>query len=238
MKKKLVFDIETIGADFDKLDPKSQEDLTRYANSAATSKAEYDKMAKEAKETTALSPLTGEIVAIGVYDPDQNKGAVYYRADKEKTEDIEEKGIKYVSMTEEEMLVKFWSLAEITDEFVSFYGRGMDVPFMMIRSAIHHIRPTKDLMSNRYNYSSSRGAIHYDLYDLLTFYGASRKKGSLHLWCKAFGIKSPKSTEFEGKKVTQYFKQGKYLEIAKYNALDLRATAELFSYWEKYLKFS
>jgi len=236
-KKRLVFDIETIGTDFDKLDPKSQEDLTRYAKSVALTSREYQKMLAEIKETLSLSPLTGEIIAIGVYDPDQAKGAVYYRTEDKKPQDFEQKGIKYVSMTEEEMLIKFWSLAEITDEFISFYGRGLDAPFLMIRSAIHHIKPTKDLMSNRYS-SPSKGVIHYDLYDLLTFYGATRKKGSLHLWCRAFGIKSPKSTELDGKKITQYFKQGKYLEIAKYNALDLIATAQLFNYWEKYLKFN
>lgn len=236
MKKRLVFDIETIGHDFDKLDEKSQQDLTRFAADIAKDEREYKKLVDEIKGSTALSPLTGEVIAIGVYDPDQNKGAVYFQAPNEKIRDFEEGNIKYASMSEEEMLNKFWTLAEITDEFISFYGRGFDVPFIMVRSAIHHIRSTKDLMSNRYG-SLSRGAVHYDLYDQLTFYGATRKKGSLHLWCQAFGIDSPKIGDIEGSQITEAYKKKKYLEIAQYNARDIIATSKLFHYWERYIKF-
>lgn len=236
MRKRLVFDIETVGYDFEKLDQKTQEDLTRFAQNTAKDDKEYKKLVKEAKDSTALSPLTGEIVTIGVYDPDQNKGAVYFQDPTKKIKDFEKDNIKYVVMSEEEMLNKFWTLAEITDEFISFYGRGFDVPFIMVRSAIHHIRSTKDLMSNRYG-SLSRGATHYDLFDQLTFFGATRKKGSLHLWCQAFGIKSPKAGEVDGSQVTEMFKKKKHLEIAQYNAKDLIATSSLFEYWERYMKF-
>ncbi len=234
--KRLVFDIECVAEDWDSFDQATKDSLTRYARDNARNEADEQQSIEAVKRELVFSPLTARIIAIGVYDPDEERGAVYYDAGSTKPDDIEEDNIKYAAMTESEMLTKFWQLAEVTDEFVSFYGRGSDAPFLMVRSAIAHIKPTKDLMSNRYNSSRVPGAIHYDLYDLLTFYGASRKKGSLHMWCRAFGIKSPKG-ELDGSKVGEYFENGKYLDIAKYNARDLIATAQLFEYWDRYLRF-
>jgi 3'-5' exonuclease len=37
--------------------------------------------------------------------------------------------------------------------------------------------------------------------------------------------------------VKDFFKQGKYAEIARYCARDLYATKELYGYWEKFLKY-
>jgi hypothetical protein len=87
-------------------------------------------------------------------------------------------------------------------------------------------------MPNRYHLS------HTDLLDLLTFYGAVRRKFSLHMWCKAFGIESPKEEGVSGYEVHDLFQQQEYLTIAKYCAGDLYATKELFEYWEKYIKFN
>ena len=104
----------------------------------------------------------------------------------------------------------------------------------MTRSAIHGVKPTRNLMEGRYLYQQRDGK-HIDLQDQLTFYGAVWKKGNLHLWSRAFGIKSPKSEGVTGDDVGQLFKDKKFLEIAKYNAGDLRATKELYEKWEKYL---
>jgi len=234
--KRLVFDIEVVAEDWDKLDEDTQKNLSRYAKDTALNDEEYDKKLEQTKRELTFSPLSAKVIAIGVYNPDDERGAVYYDAGETKPEDSEEDGIKYVAMSEADMLTKFWGLAEVHDEFISFYGRGMDVPFLMIRSAVHHIKPSKDLMSNRYNSSKFPGAVHYDLYDLLTFYGAARKRGSLNMWCRAFGIKSPK-TEMDGSEVAGAYADGKFLEIAKYNVADLKATAALFEIWDRYLKF-
>jgi DNA polymerase elongation subunit (family B) len=140
-------------------------------------------------------------------------------------------------MGEEEMLKKFWEAARRYQVFITFNGRGFDVPFLMIRSAIHGIRPSKDLMRGRYLYQHNPDALHIDLQEQLTFYGASRKKGSLHLWTRAFGIESPKAGGVTGDDVGPLFKAGKYLDIAKYNVGDLRATRSLYERWETYLQF-
>jgi hypothetical protein len=39
-----------------------------------------------------------------------------------------------------------------------------------------------------------------------------------------------------GADVAPYFKAGKGLEIAKYNAQDLKATASLFHKWDQFLR--
>ncbi len=235
-KKRLVFDIEMVGEDFDKFDEATKKDLTKKFPDPKKDPDGYEKALNDMKQNLVFSPLTGKIVAIGVYDADEEKGAVYYDTNGKKADDVEENGIKYTAMNEAEMLTKFWGLAEITDEFISFFGRRADVPYMMIRSAVHGIRPTKDLISNRYNSTGLRGATHYDLFDALTFYGGAMYKGSLHRWCRAFGITSPKEGGMDGSDVGPAYEAGKYLDIAKYNAEDLFATAKLFHYWDQYLR--
>ncbi|OGW43406.1 MAG: hypothetical protein A2Y66_03590 [Nitrospirae bacterium RBG_13_41_22] len=86
-------------------------------------------------------------------------------------------------------------------------------------------------MPNRYNDT------HTDLLDQLTFYGASRRRFNLDMWCRAFGIKSPKEGGITGYEVKDLFKAGRHLDIAKYCVGDLRATKELLTYWENYIRF-
>lgn len=234
---KLIFDIETVGEDFDKLDETTQEVLTKWIKKESANEIEYKEALKDLKQGLGFSPLTGEIVAIGVLDYEKDKGAVYFQSPETKLKETEENGIKYKPMTEKEMLESFWNGAKNYQEFVSFNGRGFDVPFLMVRSAIHNIRPTKDLMSNRYLNSQKYDSKHIDLLDQLTFYGAVWKKGNLHLWSRAFNIESPKAQGITGDDVGKLFKEKKYFEIAKYNVGDLIATKKLFEYWEKYFKF-
>ena len=110
-----------------------------------------------------------------------DKAAVYFQAPGEQIADFEEEGVTFRQMTEKEMLENFWNGAKQYQEFVSFNGRGFDAPFLAIRSAIHGIRPSCDLMSNRYLSRQWNGPRHVDLMDQMSFYGATRRKGSLHL---------------------------------------------------------
>ena len=233
----LVFDIETIGEDFDSLDATTQEVLTRWIKKEADTEEEYEKSLADLKNGLGFSPLTGQIVAIGVYDTEKEKGAVYFESQDEKITDSEDGNMKFRVLKEDEMLRQFWNLAEKYDEFVSFNGRAFDVPFLMVRSAIHKIKPSKNLMANRYLSSQPKNSKHIDLLDQFTFYGTVRRKGNLHLWSRAFGIESPKAGGITGDDVGQLFKEKKFLEIAKYNAGDLRATKELYDYWKKFVKF-
>ena len=228
----LVFDIETVGETWDALDETTQHNLSWYLHESSRSDEEYEYELKELKEGMGLSPLTGFIVAIGVYDTEREKGAVYYDARGKRSAPHEEDGIKYEMMGEKEMLEQFWKVAAVVSEFVSFNGRGFDAPFLAIRSLVHGVKPSKDLLSNRY-LSLQRGCAHIDLMDQLTFYGAARFKKSLHLFCRALGIESPKAGGTTGDDVAALFRAGEYLDIARYNAGDLRATAALYKRWQK-----
>lgn len=220
---RVIFDIETIGVDFDSLEPAQQEYLLRYA--------ETEEDEEKVKESLALYPLTGEIVAIGMLNPDSLRGVMYFQAPDAQIEPFEEKGIRFETGTEREILEKFWDVIKSYDQFITFNGRTFDCPFIMIRSAINRIKPTRELMPNRYN------GPHIDLLDQLTFYGATRKRFSLDMWCRAFGIESPKAEGITGQDVQRLFREHRYLDIARYCVRDLFATKELLFHWETYLKF-
>ena len=231
----LVFDIETVGEAWEELDETTQHNLSWYLRESSRTDEEYAYEMKELKEGMGLSPLTGFIVAIGVYDTEKEKGAVYFSAPDTPLLESEEEGIKYQAMSEKEMLEQFWRVAAVCNEFVSFNGRGFDAPFLAIRSMVHGIVPTKDLLSNRY-VSLQRGCAHIDLMDQLTFYGAARFRKSLHLFCRALGIKSPKAGGTTGDDVATLYKEQRYLDIARYNAGDLFATAALYTRWKHTLQ--
>lgn len=231
----LVFDIETVGVAWDTLDETTQHNLSWYLRESSRTDEEYEYEMKELKEGMGLSPLTGFIVAIGVYDTETERGAVYYDNPDAYGAVQEEDGIKYEAMSEKEMLEQFWKIASVCNEFVSFNGRGFDGPFLAIRSLVHGVKPTKDLMSNRY-LSLQRGCTHVDLMDQLSFYGAARFRKSLHLFCRALGIESPKAGGTTGDDVAELYAKKKYLDIARYNAGDIRATAELYKRWKETLR--
>lgn len=226
---RIIFDIETVGADFDSLDPSTQQYLLKWA--------ENDDDEEKVKEGLGLYPLTGEIVSIGMLNPDSGKGAVYFQTHGDLLLPFEEDGIRFESGTESEIISKFWSAIKTYDQFITFNGRGFDCPFIMIRSAVNKIKPSRDLLPNRY-YDT-----HIDLLDRLTFYGASKRRFSLDMWCKTFGIKSPKSDNktselITGNEVKDLFKAGRHIDIARYCARDIKATSELFQIWENYIKVS
>lgn len=231
----LVFDIETVVEAWDALDLTTQHNLSWYLRESSHTDEEYEYEMKELKEGMGLSPLTGFIVAIGVYDTEREKGAVYFSAPGAKLKASEEDGIKYEPMGEKEMLEQFWKVAAVCNEFVSFNGRGFDAPFLAIRSMVHHVVPTRDLLSNRY-LSLQRGCAHIDLMDQLTFYGAARFRKSLHLFCRALGIESPKAGGTTGDDVATLYAEKKYQDIARYNAGDLFATAALYKRWQTTLR--
>ena len=231
----LVFDIETVGEDWGALDETTRDVLTRWIRKESRDEGEYEAGLEDLKNGLGFSPLTGFIVAIGALDTESGKGAVYYCAPGAKPKEAQERGIKLKPLEEKEMLEQFWKVAASVNEFVSFNGRSFDAPFLALRSLVHGVRPTKDLLSNRY-LSLQRGCAHIDLQDQLTFYGAMRKRPSLHLFCRALGIESPKSDGVKGDDVAALYKAGEYERIARYNAGDLFATAALYERWKETLR--
>ncbi len=235
----LIFDIETVGEAFDKLDDTTQEVLTRWTRKEyAGNDTGYTIALDDLKKGLGFSPLTGEVVAIGMLDGASDRGAVYYQAPSEESEDIELDGIIFKQMTEKEILKHFWEIVASCDEFVTFNGRKFDVPFLVLRSAIHGIRPSKDLLSNRYLRSQRQDAKHIDLHDQLSFYGSAWRQGSrsLHMYCRAFGIESPKAGGVTGDDVATLFHEKRFFDIAKYNVGDIQATKELYEKWSNFIR--
>ena len=233
MPNKLVIDIETVGVDFDTLDKTSQKQLENYFAHNSKDKEE----AEEQKDKLGFWPLTGEVIVIGCLNPDTGRGIVFANPGKVELPIEIEDGIQLETGTEKEILEKFWETVKKYNTFITFSGRGMDAPFLMIRSAIHGIRPSKNLLKNRYSSYQDYDSLHIDLVDQLTFYGAMRKPFSLHFWSNAFGITSPKEEGITGDDVKKLYKEGRILDIVKYNVRDIKATAELYRVWEKYLSF-
>src|SRR6266550_3583151 len=129
---KLIFDIETIGEDFDSLDKTTQKVLTSWVERSTNKPQEYEREMENIKNGLGFSPYTGHIVAIGTLDAEKEYGGVYYDAPGQKNEDAEEDGVMLRQMTEKELLQKFWDIAKEYDTFISFNGRGFDAPFLYI----------------------------------------------------------------------------------------------------------
>ena len=220
---KIVFDIETVGQDFELLDEASQEYFLKFA--------ETEEEKEEAKNSLNFYPLTAQVVTIAMQEVETGRGFVYFQ-NGGKIESFTEDEVTYVAGNEREILNNFWVQIKKYPQFVTFSGRIFDCPFLMVRSAIHKIRPTRNLMPYRYSFTE-----HVDLADQLTFYDAVRRKFGLHMWCNAFGIKSPKEEGTTGLQVKGMFKEGRYQDIARYCLRDVKATKELFQYWERCLKF-
>ena len=220
----IIFDIETIPEDFESLDEISKKYFLKFA--------EDEEAITEAKNSLGFYPLTGEIVAIGLLEAETQQGCVYFQNGGEKKEQFKEEDVTYISGNEEDILRLFWNQLQRYSHFVTFNGRTFDCPYLMIRSAIHKIRATKNLVPYRYSHSP-----HIDLADQLSFYDALRRKFPLHMWCRAFDIDSPKEEGMTGLQVKDLYAQGQYHDIARYCLGDVRATKKLYEYWENFLKF-
>ncbi|MEJ2183022.1 MAG: ribonuclease H-like domain-containing protein [Nitrospirota bacterium] len=218
---RLIVDIETVGKELRELD-----DVTRAYFLRGKQTAEE---VKEVEETLGFYPVTAEVVAIGLLNPDTSRGAVYFQTPGEDPLlPFEEGGITYATGSEREILARFWETVRTYESLVTFNGRGFDCPFLLVRSAVHGIAPTRDLMPNRYS------DLHIDLMDRLSFFGSVRRKFSLDIWCRALGLESPKQ-EMSGYEVAGLYREGRHLDIARYCARDLFATKGLFEVWEKYI---
>jgi hypothetical protein len=220
---RVVFDIETLAFPIESFDQKQQEYLLRFA------KTEEEKV--ETLQKLNLTPFTAQIIAIGMLNPDSNQGKVLFQAPKREPTLSQDRHVEFVAGSEAEMLEEFWKTISHYSQFVTFNGRSFDCPFLMLRSAILSVKPSRNLLPYRYS-----AAEHCDLLEQLTFYGAFRKF-NLDFYCKSFGIKSPKSEGITGLELGPLFYEGRYQDIAEYCLGDVRSTAELFHRWQTYLAF-
>ena len=232
----MVFDIETVALPLECFDDIQQEYLFREAEALQDEVSRQEGREKIAR-SFSLSPITGQILCIGMMNPDTGRGRALYIAD-----DFEEsypgREIEYISCSDEsEMLEIFWEMASKFEIAVTFNGRAFDLPFLYLRSALLNIPISRrNWLSNRYSDQP-----HCDLLDQLSFYNPLSKWGAtrgfnLDFYCKAFGIPSPKANGITGIDIPRMAAEGRFREIAQYCMGDVRATAELYRIWRERLK--
>lgn len=225
----LVFDIETVGFDFESLADSQKEYLLRYAERETDEEIKKQKI-DEAIRYLSLYPFTAKVIAIGLYHTEMEKALVLYESEKsEKNVVSDDEHVVYKALTEDEMLKTFWEYASKVKKFISFNGRNFDIPFLMLRSALRKIKPTVNFLGNRFDTSK-----HIDLLEQFTFYGLI-KKFNLDFYCHSFGIESPKSKGVSGMEVKQLYEAGRIKEIAVYCGEDIRATYKLYKIWDEFL---
>ena len=78
----------------------------------SSSEIEYKEALRELKSGLGFSPLTGEIVVIGVLDCGKNQGVVYFQAPGEDIKEFSKDNITFKQATEKEMLEKFLARSE------------------------------------------------------------------------------------------------------------------------------
>jgi 3'-5' exonuclease len=227
----LIFDIETVGEEWDTLDDTTKAALTAWVGRASKDQSEQERLIDDVKAGLGFSPLTGFIVALGLYDVERELGVVYYLGEGEE-EVIDE--FTYKPRSEAQLLVEFWAGAVYYDTFVTFNGRQFDVPFLYHRSIVHEIVPTKSLLEGKYPYQQ-KSCRHIDLQDELTFFGSMTRRPSLHVLCRAYNIASPK-VSVSGADVARLFREKKMRDIALYSARDVVATKALYEKWQTYVQ--
>lgn len=242
----LVFDIETNAVPFEDFDSAQQEYLLR---GTVTNEDQEKK-----KSEMALTPLTSKVVCIGLKlmvangDVFEEKSKRVFFADSEILDDsfVEQdlpSGFSMKVGSELTVLKNFWNIflkgeeLGINYHLISFNGRNFDSPFLMLRSAILGLRPTRNLMDGtRWNYP-----FHTDLIDELCFFSpqaqGATKRFNFDFYAKEFGITSPKADGIDGSKVGEFYRQRQFDQIADYCLRDVDATWSLFETWRKFLQF-
>ena len=232
----LVFDIETSALPLENFDEAQQEYLFREAEKIAAASAKQAKR-EEITKFMSLWPFTSQVVCVAMLNAETQRGQVLFIA--EDFEETNEKNapVKFIPCADEtELLTQFWDAAKHYDSVVTFNGRGFDVPFIYLRSALLNVPISKK------NWLGYRFATepHCDLAEQFTFYSVSGRDGAarrfnLDFYCKAFGIESPKSHGVTGTDVGTLLAEKKFREIAEYCLRDVRATAELYKIWKERL---
>jgi hypothetical protein len=230
-----VFDIETCALPMETLDEAQRSFLFREADKLADPAAREAKCA-EVTQQLNLWPLTAHVVCIAMLNADTARGQVLFLGAAVDTQDQGGPVVFVSCPSEAQLLAAFWEVARHYDTIITFNGRGFDVPFLYLRSAILHVAISrKDWLGYRY-----QSEPHCDLAEQLTFYGVSGRDGAarrfnLDFYCKVFGIDSPKSHGVTGLDIGQLVAEKRFRDIAEYCLRDVRATLLLHQAWKERL---
>ncbi len=230
MFSKIILDIETAGVDWDTLAEDTQNYLLK--------RAESEKDVQKTKSIIGLWAPLSKVVVIGLLNPASNKAMILSQGSPDETPAENQQGeisVSHFRGDEATILTRFWELIPSFNHYITFNGKGFDCPFLMLRSLILGITPTRNLDTRRYSVKP-----HCDLLEVLSFFGATRKF-TLQFWCQTLGIEDPKAKFGDGSHVQEAYKKGRIEDIIEYNLADLVATARLYqivderllSVWDK-----
>ena len=232
----LVFDIETAALPIEQFDEAQQDYLFRECGKITDDAARAARRG-EIKQQCSLWPFTAQVVCIAMLNAETSRGQVLFTADDYEEDATEDGPVEFVPCVDEiELLTAFWDVAKHYEQIVTFNGRGFDVPFVYLRSALLSVPISrKNWLGYRYQTEP-----HCDLAEQLTFYGVSGRDGAarrfnLDFYCKAFGIESPKSYGITGRDVTTLLAEARYRELAEYCLRDVKATVLLYQIWKERL---
>lgn len=212
----IAFDIEVAGFAWEEVD-----EITRgYLLSRARSPEEREAV----PDRTGLCPGLGKVIAIGLWNIEQDRGLILLEGESEEKHAWEKVPQSEIQRgTEAELLEAFWQIVgRKRPRLVTYNGRGYDGPMLMVRSSQLGVTPTTQLVPYRYDISK-----HCDLMDVLSFHGTSRPNYSLDYWCRRFDIESPKGS-IDGSQVSCAYREGRIDDIGEYCLRDVRATAQLY----------
>jgi hypothetical protein len=215
----IVFDIEVAGLPWEEVD-----EITRgYLLERAKTREDRDAV----PDRTGLVLGLGKVIAIGLWSVEDARGLLLLegRAQAEKAwEKVPDSKIQRGG--EREILERFWQIVapkgKPRPKLVSFNGRGYDGPVLAIRSAQLGLRPSRQLVPNRYHTHD-----HCDLFDALSFFGATYDRYKLDYWCRRFDVESPKGS-IDGSQVSRAYRDGRIEDIGEYCLRDVRATGQLY----------
>ncbi len=190
--KRLFLDIETLPA------PEATADLVR-----GQFKKNPDRSAtfEEFLRRTSLNPNFGQIFCIGYAFDD--KPAVLLQGQEAK------------------QLQKFWQLAADVDLFIGHSILEFDLPFIIKRSMVHRVKPTRTLSFARYHAEP--------IYDTKKEWDswANVPATSLDMLAKILGYESSKQG-IDGSQVYDFWLSGRHQEIYDYCKRDVELTRKIY----------
>lgn len=228
----LILDIKTVGESWDELDTTTKAHLMRWVDRTARSQAERQLLRDELLEGLGLSPFTGHLVTVGVYDRARGEGVVYAVTTDPVPTPLTGR-FAYKVATEAAALCDFWDGVRQYDTVVTFGGRTFALPFLLHRSVACGVAPTVDLLRKRYLTQQSP-PYHVDLQDEISFYGALTRRPSLHMVCRSYGIEHPGGEVSDGLATAQV-PAGNPGAVAAQATRDVTAIAALYETWLQYL---
>ena len=225
-------DLECIGKKWEDL----PESTRLMAQKGWSKKNRTDFMSEEeAKEYTALSPYSGVIVSMSLWDTKTQKGVTFYVNDHpleglaEKDPDAQH--LYRVCKDEAELLFRVWRKLDkqASLQILSYNGATFDLPYALIRSIANRVEAPWWLI-NQKRYDD----VHIDVRDIMSVYGKSTFPCSLDMVCHIAGVPSPKEGGVSGSDVGRLWAEGDEgkKQVVVYNSKDtqqLGAVAEVLA---------